>query len=44
MRLYEAMLVLKSHRNWLFDRRNLPKVADDKVVEAIKAVERELKN
>ncbi len=43
MRLYEAMVILKAHREWLFDRGNLPKVIDDKVIEAIKVVESEVK-
>ena len=43
MRLYEAMFILKAHRKWLFDKGNLPKVIDNKVIEAIKVVEKEVK-
>lgn len=35
MELNEAMVILKSHRNWLADKKNLPKTNDKKVIEAI---------
>lgn len=44
MELNEAMVILRAHRNWIADKKNLPKTIDEKVVEAIQVVEKQVKN
>jgi len=44
MELNEAMIILKAHRNWLADKKNLPKTIDAKVIKAIQVVEKQVKN
>lgn len=35
MEIYTATLIVKKHREWLEDKKNLPKVNEEKLKEAI---------
>lgn len=44
MKLDEAIIILKTHRNWLADKKNLPKTIDEKVIEGYKEALEQVKN